>query len=63
MQIVNLTIPVIHLSTQLCVKYRLRTPDALQIASAKHLIEKCLFVTVDKKLQKIDETDCLILEK
>jgi predicted nucleic acid-binding protein len=62
-QIIELRIPVIRTATQLRAKYNLPTPDALQIASAMCLTEEILFVTADKRLQKITEVAFLLLEQ
>ena len=58
LQIVELNPDVIEKALWLRVRYNLRTPDALQAASALTLpAEKLLFLTGDKSFNKVTELD------
>ena len=47
-------------SAELRAKYRIRTPDAIQIATALHG-EASTFLTNDKNLKKVEEIDIITL--
>jgi len=52
--VVELTPGVIDQATSLKVRYSLRTPDALQAASALSLKEEVIFLTGDKTFKKVE---------
>lgn len=56
-QIIDISRAVLYLAIDLHAKYNIRTPDALQLASA--LSRDVKFVSADKDLAKV--TDCEII--
>lgn len=56
-QIIDISRAVLYLAIDLRAKYSIRTPDALQLASA--LSRDVKFVSADKDLVKV--TDCEII--
>ena len=55
LSIVEIDAHVIDLATQLRAFHKLRTPDAIQVASCLNLAEKHLFLTNDKRLGSIPD--------
>lgn len=61
MQIVELSEDCIKIATQIKVKYQLKTPDALQVASAMLLDDPAIFISNDISLKKIKELEIKII--
>lgn len=59
--LIPLTAPIIEKATQLRAFFNLRTPDALQAASALSVVEDTLFVTNDRGFDKVTELKSLII--
>ncbi len=52
-QIVELSAPVVEIATQLRASVGLKTPDALQAASALSLVGSCTFITGDAGFARV----------
>lgn len=61
LQIVELTPAVIDLATRLRAAHGIRTPDAIQAASALSLPGRTIFMTGDAAFRKIDGLETLIV--
>lgn len=61
LKIVELTPEVIDLATDFRVKYLLKTPDALQAASAASLKEETIFITGDTLFKKVHELNLKLI--
>ena len=61
LKIIDLDAQVIDTATGLKAKYNVRTPDALQVASALAISDIVLFITGDVKLKRFQELQVLCL--
>ena len=61
LKIIDLDAQVVDIATGLRAKYNVRTPDALQVASALAISDTVLFITGDIKLKRIQDLDVLCL--
>ena len=62
LQIVEIDLALVNMASDLRAQYDLRTPDALQIASAQR-VGATGFITNDERLQRVKEIEVALLDK
>lgn len=62
LQMVEIDLALVDQASDLRARYDLRTPDALQIASAQR-VGATGFVTNDERLQRVKEIEVALLDK
>ncbi|OGC51636.1 hypothetical protein A2982_02030 [candidate division WWE3 bacterium RIFCSPLOWO2_01_FULL_39_13] len=62
LQIIGVDITIAEYSAILAATYNLRVPDSVHLATA--ILSECeAFVTNDKKLKRVKEIDCILMDK